>query len=757
MLLGQKKEKMDRLFTVKNFRIFDEKGTSFCLKPITLLTGQNGSGKSSLTKAIMLMHDFLTKELPEHSSFNPISQALDFTRPSLKLGGFDIEKNYNSDSDYISFGYSVCPRVAYPYLTFDVEYRFRKKDEDDTVFNNGVFDSLIIRHDGDEIVSIEAKSSGRYNASLFNIEHLPLIISFVAFCIIINLLRIDVLQGECKDSNGLIVDLQRYNKLEQTKDGFREVAKKLPKPLFDFVMTYHSSIAYDDRRDILEELSSRNSFIINPDLLREIERFRQNDGAFFYFEVLRELDLKTKEEVVEILRKQCLDFSEGTEFVFMEFLKGEYKTISDYFLALEKENLENMGNQVCDYPGSDFMDQTLNALERYLGDDSFESYVSKLLGIKYDSSSRVSIGKFQTLYNCLCRLELEGKPTSPGTHIICWKEANTYSSKENVRWYAKHTLYSAYIDFLTLLIRDVVNPQWIQNILYLGDAHANIQRTHSLSDKNDIVVSRVIDYIQTAKKLFTHKSIRTASPLYEEITQAISHKLIADEIKRQLTEEQKERYCRLSFTNYWLSELGIGEKVLIDLDKNNMSLTLRIVKNSQKNKTVLLADEGYGIYQLVLILISIETEINKLDLQNSLSIFNNNPYSRYGLSSPKTLILEEPEANLHPAFQTKLAYILYDAQKRSHGLLSFIVETHSEYLIRATQAIVANTVDEKSQLKEVPFIVYYIEKGGKAYDMEYQVSGRFNKPFGTGFFDEAGKSSLEIIRKERRMANGKDA
>ncbi len=748
---------MDRLFTVKNFRIFDEKGSSFCLKPITLLTGQNGSGKSSLTKAIMLMHDFLTKELPEHSSFSPISQALDFTRPSLKLGGFDIEKNYNSDSDYISFGYSVCPRVAYPYLTFDVEYRFRKKDEDDTLFNNGVFDRVTIRHDGDEIVSIEAKSSGRYNASLFNLEHLPLIISFVAFCIIINLLRIDVLQEECKDSNRQIVDLQRYNKLEQTKDGFREIAKKLPKPLFDFVTTYHSSITYDDRRDILAELSSKNSLIINPDLLIEIERFRQNNGSFFRFDVLRELDLKTKEEVVEILRKQCLDSSDESDYVFLDFLKGEYKTISDYFFALEKENLENMGNQVHETPESVFMDQTIIALESYLGDNSFESYVSNLLDIKYDSSSRVSIGKFQTLYNCLCRLELGGKPTSPGTHIFCWKETNSYSSKENVRWYAKHSLYSAYIDFLTLLIRDVVNPQWIQNILYLGDAHANIQRTHSLADKNDIVVSRVIDYIQTTKIVSPHNNIRKASTRDEEIIQVIAHKLIADDIKTQLTEEQEEKYCRLSFTNYWLSELGIGEKVLIELDKNNMSLTLRIVKNSQKNKTVLLADEGYGIYQLVLLLISIETEIEKLNLKNSLSIFNNNPYSLYGLSSPKTLILEEPEANLHPAFQTKLAYILYDAHKRSHGLLSFIVETHSEYLIRATQAIVANTVEETSQLKDIPFVVYYIEKDGLAYDMEYQVSGRFKKPFGTGFFDEAGKSSLEIIRKERRMADGKDA
>jgi AAA15 family ATPase/GTPase len=41
-------------FSLENFRLFKEK-TSFDLAPITILTGTNSSGKSSLIKAILLL------------------------------------------------------------------------------------------------------------------------------------------------------------------------------------------------------------------------------------------------------------------------------------------------------------------------------------------------------------------------------------------------------------------------------------------------------------------------------------------------------------------------------------------------------------------------------------------------------------------------------------------------------------------------------------------------------------------------------
>ena len=98
--------------------------------------------------------------------------------------------------------------------------------------------------------------------------------------------------------------------------------------------------------------------------------------------------------------------------------------------------------------------------------------------------------------------------------------------------------------------------------------------------------------------------------------------------------------------------------------------------------------------------------------------------------------------------QSLLADIFYDAYRNYD--IHFIVETHSEYLIRRTQAIIADYKSD-DEFENRPFSVYYIGPKGKAYEMEYTKSGRFNNSFGEGFFDEASRSSLRILKRERRM------
>lgn len=91
----------------------------------------------------------------------------------------------------------------------------------------------------------------------------------------------------------------------------------------------------------------------------------------------------------------------------------------------------------------------------------------------------------------------------------------------------------------------------------------------------------------------------------------------------------------------------------------------------------------------------------------------------------------------------------------SYGI-QFILETHSEYLIRATQAMVAQNCRTHEELNSFPYIVYYMERSGNAYDLQYQISGRFNRSFGPGFFDEASRSSVQILKRERELNNGKN-
>jgi len=102
----------------------------------------------------------------------------------------------------------------------------------------------------------------------------------------------------------------------------------------------------------------------------------------------------------------------------------------------------------------------------------------------------------------------------------------------------------------------------------------------------------------------------------------------------------------------------------------------------------------------------------------------------------KTIIIEEPELNLHPAYQSLLADLFFEVH--SEYKINFIIETHSEYLIRKTQLIVKDKELEASS-NENPFCVLYFGSDLKQWKMSYREDGKFIEEFGTGFFDETRK------------------
>ena len=113
------------------------------------------------------------------------------------------------------------------------------------------------------------------------------------------------------------------------------------------------------------------------------------------------------------------------------------------------------------------------------------------------------------------------------------------------------------------------------------------------------------------------------------------------------------------------------------------------------------------------------------------------------------LYIEEPEQNLHPKLQSRLADLFNEFD------LQCIIETHSEYLIRRTQVLVAQSGFTEDDIEsKCPFKVYYFPEDSVPYDMKYLPSGRFQNKFGRGFFDEAAGSALEISKLERHKKNG---
>lgn len=231
------------------------------------------------------------------------------------------------------------------------------------------------------------------------------------------------------------------------------------------------------------------------------------------------------------------------------------------------------------------------------------------------------------------------------------------------------------------------------------------------------------------------------------------------------------------FVQFWLQEFEIGLDFKIELVSD------RCYSCKISNKTgewLNISELGRGAAQLVLLLIRVSVVFAKHGFANDI---------RFGLSawtgwySDKSLIIiEEPEQNLHPALQSKLADF-FCSLNREHGY-HCLVETHSEYLIRRAQVIVGikkyNSLDFKleepyyhydtGEMDEEtiryggkkehklfninPFHVYYfphdewLYSGGdpeKPYEMIFREDGRFSNEFGSGFYDEATNLAFELM------------
>ena len=263
---------------------------------------------------------------------------------------------------------------------------------------------------------------------------------------------------------------------------------------------------------------------------------------------------------------------------------------------------------------------------------------------------------------------------------------------------------------------------------------------------------------EESKKAFLHGKSGVIKKIAEEIESILNKQVIeyiyahsvcqdsvyancansSDYTKRAIHEFYTSRISKgdeeFALIESWLKEFKIGESLkVISYKGDNYSLVIFDKKNpeitSENRKGypggIDLADKGMGSIQIVILLLRIVTLIRKYKGQQL------------------TILLEEPEQNLHPALQSKLAELVYNI-KKEYGV-RFVIETHSEYIIRKTQVIVAG-LDKSTNLMDYPFKVIYLpDNGDIPYDMQYRPDGKFNREFGPGFFDEAAKLAFKIF------------
>lgn len=206
--------------------------------------------------------------------------------------------------------------------------------------------------------------------------------------------------------------------------------------------------------------------------------------------------------------------------------------------------------------------------------------------------------------------------------------------------------------------------------------------------------------------------------------------------------------------------LEIPGKLTVERFENVISIVYLIIND----KKVALSDLGFGYSQLIPIILKIATitaTSDKIEWKSEQEWTKKRQEDKslldfFGIKQNRTLIIEEPEANLHPSLQSKLADMLA-ATIEFYPNINFIIETHSEYLIRKLQYL---TAYQNSKLSTADSVIYYFNADKYVTSQEPKVkrinireNGSLDDKFGPGFYDETSRLQFDLMVLNKEQSN----
>lgn len=267
---------------------------------------------------------------------------------------------------------------------------------------------------------------------------------------------------------------------------------------------------------------------------------------------------------------------------------------------------------------------------------------------------------------------------------------------------------------LDAVVKDALNPPFLQHVKYVDSASVSVCRLYTADNGDDLghILRTFLD--GNRQHIVGHED-------------GVAEQMLVD-----------QAYVPSSFLNKWIREFGVGDAIRVRGTEEGLGIMVFLEKDGEQR---LLADEGYGITQLFALLLQIEVSILKAGRRR---VVDGDGKERLEYA-PSFIYVEEPENHLHPKFQSLLADLFVEAFVDYN--IHLVVETHSEYMIRKLQVLVA---DKSVAMGADDVSVNYIENDddGVAVNRRIVISddGRLATPFGSGFFDEADGLSMNLLR-----------
>ena len=651
------------IFSLKNFRSFGEEGADFELAPITVLTGCNSAGKSSLVKAQLLLEPVL-KELVKGKGASDLE--LHVSGKELMLGRFSKIINNHATNGIVSFSYEVFSNYLYDKIRVTLE--FVKKND---VVDDGDLSSICIE-----------KLDG---TPIFKGDGTPLPLSEVC----LQQLRRSFLDSFVSGRNYLTV-LDNYRRfalisiLKQTlltiESRWEEEDVSIWESQRDKAVEYLIKFGINEAEILAYESTKQLNIVPN---FETVMGWIETGTMFFYLPIFEAVKGKEKRYVREYLLNEIASENQEREKTIEwvnhfadDFEKSDYDSFLDYFIALEHNAMINGNFLNCQYYYHLLLDE-----DKW----SFMAVVKALSDICFHGE-----------------LDLM---TMPGVSLTYINDAIN-----------KMGMSDGLVKFFDKMLLEALSPQFLEKVKYVNSSSVAIKRLYSPED-NDKIGICIKHYLKGKQQTY---NFLTFGPSEKE--------------KKTMNE-----YCQGMFMNKWIQLFGIGDGIKIKGTEEGLGVLVYLEKEGEE---VLLADEGYGITQLVALLLQVENNILNAELRSGEKKDSAERDLQY---VPSTIYVEEPEVHLHPKYQSLLADMFVEAYQKYN--IHFIIETHSEYLIRKLQVLVA---DKENNLTPNDVSLNYVDKdkNGISHNRQIKIQedGRLSEPFGPGFFDESKTLVMQMLK-----------
>lgn len=737
---------MNTKFTVKNFRSFDEEGATFEIAPITLLTGCNSSGKSSLVKSMVLLSKFI-QQMKDNYQKNgecwPQNYPLSVTDVKLQLGNYKSILNRDAENDgKVTLAYSIKPLQSD--MEFIVSYAFAASDADN--FNEGWLREIKIETNSAELI-LHAIIDENKEVAVKEYNLFPLKNGFINFSLY------EVLAS----LNHYYENYEMIGEESGIKESQVDGLKKEIKELRDLLKT---RLTKDEREnyklwELRKHYPNRQKYKLSGNdqgLIRLVDGFNSLFPLPVFIKLQGVSKEKTRETIWKYYKVNDDEVKENIDIILDDFEKSEYNALLDYFVA--KENAEGLIGRDSHY---EFFFHPKNVFESIITSieglkvfpwfnvDRDVVYAEPLREISFDGevNEEEAIDKIaetkkmreerKRQYEEKLRVDREMLPFS-----FVYDNLLRYSVLINKSFakYFPNTGFATDLNgyehpvlrffknyFYDLLFSIMLPEENIGNFKYVSSSRVAIQRLYTFDTHDDF--SKLLNVYYKAKQSYVGE------------------------------------YIPDTFLNTWVQKFGIGHHISIKNTEEGLGIVVRLHDSEKDEKGHLLADEGYGISQLMSVLLEIETNILSVKTMDGFKaddgklVFDQfrNFDNKTKIPAILTIAIEEPEIHLHPKYQSLLADMFLEAY-REHNI-HFIVETHSEYLIRKFQTFVGkhnNEPDEGIGEDELSLYYLYSPKDEKRPEGEPQVKkidfnkdGRLTSPFGPGFFDVADDLSYQLL------------